>query len=133
MQSAALSAAALSPREVVATNGVLGGVTAIARLAGYAFTGELHSALWLPGMIGLVAGAIGAVIGIRISRRGKDSTLELTSRQTRRHRTFQSTRSSVGSRVVGARSGTAHRSRNNAATVTALNAACAHMAGPSRS
>jgi uncharacterized membrane protein YfcA len=77
MQSAALSAAALAPREVVATNGVLGGITALARLAGYAFTGELHGALWIPGAIGLVAGSIGAIIGIRLSRRGKDSTLEL--------------------------------------------------------
>ncbi|HVK39862.1 MAG TPA: sulfite exporter TauE/SafE family protein [Candidatus Kapabacteria bacterium] len=77
LQSAALSAAALSPREVAATNGAIGGITALARLGAYAASGSLHSALWLPGMIGAVSGAIGALIGIRIARRGKDSTLEL--------------------------------------------------------
>lgn len=77
LQSAALSAAAFSPREVAATNGAIGGITALARLGAYAVNGSLHEALWLPGAIGAVAGAIGAVIGIRISRRGKDSTLEL--------------------------------------------------------
>jgi uncharacterized membrane protein YfcA len=77
LQSAALSATALTPREIAATNGVLGSVTAVSRLVGYAASGSLHSALWLPGAIGAIAGAIGAVVGIRLSRRGKDSTLEL--------------------------------------------------------
>ena len=77
IQSAALSAAALAPREVAATNGVLGSITALARLAGYAMTDSLHTALWIPGIIGIIAGAIGALIGVRISRRSKDTTLEL--------------------------------------------------------
>jgi uncharacterized protein len=77
LQTAGLSAAALTPREIVATNGVLGAVTGLARLAGYAFAGELHGALWIPGAIGIITGSLGAVIGIRLSRRGKDSTLEL--------------------------------------------------------
>lgn len=77
LQSAGLASAALSAREVAATNGALGGLTAVARLAGYAITGSLHEALWIPGIIGVIAGAAGAVIGIRISRRSKDTTLEL--------------------------------------------------------
>lgn len=77
LQTAALGAAAYTPREIVATNGVIGGITAIARIGAYAINGSLHNALWIPGAIGAIAGAIGAIVGIRIARRGKDSTLEL--------------------------------------------------------
>ncbi|MBC8145956.1 MAG: sulfite exporter TauE/SafE family protein [bacterium] len=77
MQSAGLTSAAFAARDVAATNGALGGLTAVARLAGYAAAGSLHESLWIPGLIGVVAGAIGAVIGIRISRKSKDTTLEL--------------------------------------------------------
>jgi uncharacterized protein len=77
LQSAALAAAAYTPREVAATNGAIGGITALARLGAYAVSGSLRSELWLPGLVGAIAGAIGAVLGIRIARSGKDSTLEL--------------------------------------------------------
>lgn len=77
IQTWALGAASLSPREISATNGLVGGITAVARLIAYAFTGQLHRDLWLPGAIGIVAGSIGAVIGLRFSMRAKDSTLEL--------------------------------------------------------
>jgi uncharacterized membrane protein YfcA len=77
LQSWSLAAASFTPREIVASNGAIGGLTALSRLLGYALAGELHSGLWLAGTIGIVAAGIGAVLGIRISRRAKDSTLEL--------------------------------------------------------
>lgn len=77
VQAWGLAWASFGAREIAATNGALGGITALARVAGYGLAGELHSALWLPGAIGIAAGAGGAFLGVRLSRRSKDSTLEL--------------------------------------------------------
>src|SRR5512133_2071259 len=77
LQTWTLAAGGLGPREIVATNGALGAITAIARLIGYAVSGTWNDTIWLPAGIGIAAGVAGALIGIRVSRRAKDSTLEL--------------------------------------------------------
>jgi uncharacterized protein len=77
LQTWALGAADLGPRAISATNGVVGAVTAVARLIGYGSQGLLHDGLWIPGAVGIVTGGVGAMLGVRLSRRAKDSTLEL--------------------------------------------------------
>lgn len=77
LQSWGLSAGGLSPREIIASNGAIGGVTALARVAGYGAAGLLHDGLWLPAAVGFVAGAAGAIYGVRLSLRARDTTLEL--------------------------------------------------------
>jgi uncharacterized membrane protein YfcA len=77
LQTLALSHTLDGARYVAATNGVLGATSALSRLIGYGISGALHQMLWIPGLIGLVAAAVGASIGIRLSQRTKDSTLEL--------------------------------------------------------
>jgi uncharacterized membrane protein YfcA len=76
-QSGVLAASALSVREVAATNGALGGLTAITRLAAYGAQGMLHEELWLAGTVGFVFAFAGAYLGIQLSSRAKNSTLEL--------------------------------------------------------
>ncbi len=77
LQTGALAATSLSTREVAATNGALGGVTALARTVGYALQGQLDEGVMLYALVGILFAAGGAVIGVRVSRRTKDSTLEL--------------------------------------------------------
>lgn len=77
LQSWGLSAGGLAPREIISNNGAIGGITALARLGGYAMAGSLHSGLWLPAALGFLAGAGGAIYGIRLSLRARDTTLEL--------------------------------------------------------
>jgi uncharacterized membrane protein YfcA len=77
LQSWGLAAGGLSPREIISNNGAIGGITALARLGGYAIAGSLHSGLWFPAALGFLAGAAGAVYGVRLSLRARDTTLEL--------------------------------------------------------
>jgi uncharacterized membrane protein YfcA len=77
LQAGALIAADLPVREVSAINGALGGLTAAARVGSYGVAGLLHEGIWIPALVGIVGAALGAVLGIRLSRRSKDSTLEL--------------------------------------------------------
>ena len=70
-------AADIPVREATAVNGALGGITALARVGSYGMAGLLHEDLWLPALAGIIGAAAGAVAGIRLSRRAKDSTLEL--------------------------------------------------------
>jgi uncharacterized membrane protein YfcA len=77
LQSWGLAAGGLSPREIIANNGAIGGITALARVGSYAAQGILHKGLWLPAALGFLAGAGGAVYGVRLSLRSRDTTLEL--------------------------------------------------------
>ncbi len=77
LQTIPLAAADLAPRAVTATNGVLGALSGLVRVGTYAFYGMLGSNLWVPGAVGLVGAGTGSLLGIRISRSAKDSTLEL--------------------------------------------------------
>lgn len=72
-----LSAAGTPVREFVATNGSIGAFTAVARVIGYGINDLFHEDIWLPALIGFVGAWGGGLIGIRLSRRAKDSTLEL--------------------------------------------------------
>ena len=77
IQVGALASASLPVREISATGGALGSITALARVAGYGMEGMLYPELWIPALLG-IAGAIGGTfLGIRLSRRAKDTTLEL--------------------------------------------------------
>jgi uncharacterized membrane protein YfcA len=77
LQSIALSASALTPHAIAATNGALGGVSSIVRIGVYLIEGLLTSTIWTLGLVGAAGGWLGGVLGVRISRRTKDSTLEL--------------------------------------------------------
>ena len=77
LQTWGLSAGGLSPREIIASNGAIGGITALARVGGYGAAGLLHDGLWVPALVGIVAGAGGAIYGVRLSLRARDTTLEL--------------------------------------------------------
>ncbi len=77
VQTWAFAASSVGPREISATNGVLGAVTAIGRLASYGLNGMLHADIWLPGAVGLVGAVAGAAWGVRLSLRAKDSTLDM--------------------------------------------------------
>lgn len=77
LQTWALDASGLNAHQAAATNGALGGITAAARCIAYAVAGQLHAGL-IPTAVAGIAGAVaGALIGIRYTRRAKDSTLEL--------------------------------------------------------
>ncbi len=77
LQSIALSASDLSPHAVAATNGALGGITSLMRIAVYLIEGLFTPEIWTLGLVGAAGGWMGGVLGVRISRRTKDSTLEL--------------------------------------------------------
>lgn len=77
LQVGALASSAMPVREIAATGGVLGSITALARVAGYGMEGMLYPELWLPAVAGIAGAAAGTMLGIRLSRRAKDSTLEL--------------------------------------------------------
>jgi uncharacterized membrane protein YfcA len=77
IQAWGMAAAGLGAREIAVTGGALGAVNAAARLIGYGVDGELHAGLWMPGAVGIVAAVLGSLLGIRLSMRAKDSTLEL--------------------------------------------------------
>jgi uncharacterized membrane protein YfcA len=77
LQIGALASASFPVREIAATGGALGAVTTLARLAGYGMEGLLYPELWLPALAGIIGAIAGTVLGIRLSRRAKDSTLEL--------------------------------------------------------
>lgn len=77
LQSWTFSAAAMSAREITATNGALGVITSVARLASYGLKGLLHDGLLLPGLAGILGAAAGSFWGVRLSLRATDSTLEL--------------------------------------------------------
>jgi uncharacterized membrane protein YfcA len=72
-----MSAAAMTPREIAITGGALGAITGVARLFGYGVAGQLHAGLWIPGAVGLIMAIGGSLLGIRLSLRSKDTTLEL--------------------------------------------------------
>jgi uncharacterized membrane protein YfcA len=77
IQAWGMAAAGLGAREMAVTGGALGAVNSAARLIGYGVDGQLHAGLWLPGLLGIVAAVLGSLLGIRLSTRAKDSTLEL--------------------------------------------------------
>ncbi len=77
IQVGALAAASMPVREIAATGGALGGVTSIARVAAYGAEGLLYPELWIPAAVGIAGAVGGCLLGIRLSRRAKDSTLEL--------------------------------------------------------
>lgn len=77
LQTMALTGVGLAPRVVSAGSGALEGVTALLRLGSYALKGMIGREIWVPGALGLIGGAIGALLGLRLVRRDKDSTLEL--------------------------------------------------------
>ena len=62
---------------MVAVNGALGGITGIVKLLAFWSEGLLKDMPWSTGFAGLAAGLVGALIGIRISRKTADSTLKL--------------------------------------------------------
>lgn len=75
--AAVMDASGMSGREVAATGGALAGVGAVARMVAYSINGTLDSELLLPGVICAAGGWLGAVLGVRFSRRSGDSTIEL--------------------------------------------------------
>jgi uncharacterized membrane protein YfcA len=77
IQTWGMASAGLAPREIAVTGGALGAITAISRLIGYALSDQLDAGMWLPGLVGIVAAALGSLYGVRLSLRAKDSTLEL--------------------------------------------------------
>jgi uncharacterized membrane protein YfcA len=77
LQTGALSASDLSVREITATNGALGAITALSRLAGYGAQGMLREDMVPIAVVGFVFAFGGAYLGIRLSSRAKNSTLEL--------------------------------------------------------
>jgi uncharacterized membrane protein YfcA len=77
LQTGALIAASMPPREIAATNGAVGLLTAVSRIIGYGVTGELHQGLLLWGLVGVAGAWGGCLIGLDLARRSKDSTLEL--------------------------------------------------------
>jgi hypothetical protein len=77
LQSGALAAASMPARDIVATNGAVGAITAIVRLVGYGAQGMLHEGILLGGVVGFIGASIGAFLGIRLASRAKNSTLEL--------------------------------------------------------
>jgi hypothetical protein len=77
LQSWTMTAAGAIPRAVVAVNGFLGIASGAIRMVAYGWEGLLKDVPWIAGLIGLGAAVIGAVIGIRLSRRAADSTLRL--------------------------------------------------------
>jgi uncharacterized membrane protein YfcA len=77
IQIGGLASSSMSVREVAATGGALGALTGIARLVGYTASGALHQGLIVPGLVGMAAACGGTFLGIRVSKRSKDSTLEL--------------------------------------------------------
>ncbi len=77
LQSWTMAAAGAIPRAIVAANGFLGIATGTIRMVAYGGEGLLDNVPWVAGLVGLAAAVIGAVIGIRLSRRAADSTLRL--------------------------------------------------------
>jgi uncharacterized membrane protein YfcA len=77
IQTMTLAASDMTPRAITATGGLLGLVTAVSRIGSYAIGGQLRSEIWIPGAMGFLGAGLGAVMGIRLARRAKDSTLEL--------------------------------------------------------
>ena len=77
LQSWSMTADGLVPRAIVAINGVLGLATGVFRLIAYGLEGLLENVPWIAGLVGLAGAIIGAIIGIRLSRRAADSTLKL--------------------------------------------------------
>lgn len=76
-QSWAMAAAGMVPRELVAVNGALGGITGIVKLIAFWSDDMLQHMPWTIGIVGMIAGLGGALIGVRISRKSADSTLKL--------------------------------------------------------
>ena len=77
LQAGGLVASSMPIRDVAATNGALGAISALARVAGYGLEGMLYKELWIPALLGAAFACGGAIFGIRVARRSKDSTLEL--------------------------------------------------------
>ncbi|MBK8912010.1 MAG: sulfite exporter TauE/SafE family protein [Chlorobi bacterium] len=77
LQTWALDASGLNAHQAAATNGALGGITAVARCIAYGIAGELHSGLIPTAVVGTAGAVAGALLGVRYARRTKDSTLEL--------------------------------------------------------
>jgi uncharacterized membrane protein YfcA len=77
IQSWAFAAASIGPREISATNGLIGTITSFGRIISYGLQGMLHEGLIVAGIVGIVAAAAGSFAGVRLSLRAKDSTLEL--------------------------------------------------------
>lgn len=77
LQSWTMAAAGIVPRAIVAVNGLLGILTGGFRVVAYGLEGLLSTVPWSLALIGLGAAVVGAIIGIRLSRRAADSTLRL--------------------------------------------------------
>ncbi|MCB0710912.1 MAG: sulfite exporter TauE/SafE family protein [Ignavibacteriae bacterium] len=77
LQSWTMSATGLVPQTIVAVNGVLGVLSGGVRLIAYGLEGMLQNFPWVMAGAGFVSAVIGAIAGIRISRRASDSTLKL--------------------------------------------------------
>ncbi len=77
IQTWVLHAASVSPRGVIATNGILGAGSSIVRLISYWLEGLLVNMPWMLLGAGVVGAAIGAYMGFRISLRTRDSTIKL--------------------------------------------------------
>ncbi|MBS1912341.1 MAG: sulfite exporter TauE/SafE family protein [Bacteroidetes bacterium] len=77
LQTGALIASSMSVREIAGTNGALGSIVALSRIAGYAVRGILDSSIFLPAAVGMVGAWGGAHLGVHLIRRSKDATLEL--------------------------------------------------------
>lgn len=73
----ALMAAGLPVRDGAATNGAIGGATALFRAISFSAKGFYTEDLLVPALITAAGACCGALLGVRLSRQSKDSTLEL--------------------------------------------------------
>jgi len=73
----ALLAGGMPVREAAATNGALGGATALFRAVSFGVKGYYGEELLLPAVLAASGACVGAFIGVRFSRLSSDATLEL--------------------------------------------------------
>lgn len=70
-------AAGLQVRDGTATNGAVGGATAIFRAISFWINGSYTEDLLVPALLASIGACIGAFVGVNLSNRSKDATLEL--------------------------------------------------------
>lgn len=73
----ALMATGMPVRDGTATNGAVGGATAVFRAVSFWLNGSYTEDLLLPALLASIGAFIGAFVGVKLATRSKDTTLEL--------------------------------------------------------
>jgi uncharacterized membrane protein YfcA len=76
-QSWSMNAAGIRPRAIVAINGVIGAVLSLTRLVSYGAEGMMDEVPFVAGLAGVGGAIVGSLIGVRLGKRGSDSTLRV--------------------------------------------------------